>query len=187
MPEMTFVSTLFLGVLGGFYCAGICEGIVVLLNCEAYGSGKLPWTLRVRASRVPWIAAHRSWVTKRIDCIDCIDRGVCVHVCPTGIDIRKGPPYECIGCAACIDTRGEVMDTVGLPRGLVRYSTENAIEGKVAEKDIPARMFRPRIIVYGVIWWRSVRRLWWRLTCGRPSRPISCAIGVRSHVSSRVV
>jgi hypothetical protein len=40
MPEMTFVSTLFLGLLGGFHCAGICGGIVVLLNCEAYGSGE---------------------------------------------------------------------------------------------------------------------------------------------------
>lgn len=84
---------------------------------------------------------------RRGDCIDC---GVCVHVCPTGIDIRKGLQYECIGCAACIDGCNEVMDKVGLPRGLIRYSTENAIEGRVADKDIPVRMFRPRIIVYGV-------------------------------------
>ena len=85
---------------------------------------------------------------RRGDCIDC---GVCVQVCPTGIDIRKGLQYECIGCAACIDGCDDVMDKVGFPRGLIRYSTENAIEGKVAEKDILARMFRPRIIVYGVI------------------------------------
>ena len=82
---------------------------------------------------------------------DCIDCGLCVQVCPTGIDIRKGLQYECIGCAACIDGCDQVMDKVGLPRGLIRYSTENAIEGKVAEKDILRRMFRPRIIVYAVI------------------------------------
>jgi len=96
----------------------------------------------------PAAAQQQQQALKRGDCIDC---GVCVHVCPTGIDIRKGLQYECIGCAACIDGCDQVMDKVGLPRGLIRYSTENAIEGKVAEKDILRRMFRPRIIVYAVI------------------------------------
>jgi cytochrome c oxidase accessory protein FixG len=82
---------------------------------------------------------------------DCIDCGVCVHVCPTGIDIRKGMQYECIGCAACIDGCNEVMDKLSLPRGLIRYSTENAITGKIAEKDILARMVRPRILIYASI------------------------------------
>ena len=86
--------------------------------------------------------------SKRGDCIDC---GVCVHVCPTGIDIRKGMQYECIGCAACIDGCNEVMDKLSLPRGLIRYSTENAIAGKNAEKDILPRMFRPRILIYASI------------------------------------
>ena len=59
---------------------------------------------------------------------DCIDCTMCVQVCPTGIDIRNGLQYECIGCAACVDACNAVMDKVGFPRGLVRYSTENAME-----------------------------------------------------------
>ena len=57
----------------------------------------------------------------------CIDCGLCVQVCPTGIDIRKGLQYECIGCAACIDGCDQVMDKMGYPKGLIRYSTENAL------------------------------------------------------------
>jgi cytochrome c oxidase accessory protein FixG len=68
---------------------------------------------------------------------DCVDCGICVQVCPTGIDIRKGLQYECIGCAACIDGCNQVMDKVGRPRGLIRYSK--------------GRVLRPRVIVYGVI------------------------------------
>jgi polyferredoxin len=56
---------------------------------------------------------------------ECIDCGYCVQVCPTGIDIRNGTQYECIGCAACIDACNEVMDSVGYPKGLVRYDTED--------------------------------------------------------------
>ena len=56
---------------------------------------------------------------------DCIDCGICVQVCPTGIDIRDGLQYECIACAACIDACDEVMDRVELPRGLIKYSSEN--------------------------------------------------------------
>ena len=58
---------------------------------------------------------------------DCVDCGICVQVCPTGIDIRQGLQYECIGCAACIDGCDQVMDKMGYPRGLIRYSTENAL------------------------------------------------------------
>lgn len=76
---------------------------------------------------------------------DCIDCKACVLVCPTGIDIRKGLQYECIGCAACIDACDEVMDKVGYPRGLVRYSTENAIQGQ------PTHILRPRVIVYALV------------------------------------
>jgi cytochrome c oxidase accessory protein FixG len=76
---------------------------------------------------------------------DCIDCGLCVQVCPTGIDIRDGLQYECITCAACIDACDLVMDKIGKPRGLVRYTTENALEGK------PSRILRPRLIGYGVV------------------------------------
>lgn len=76
---------------------------------------------------------------------DCIDCTICVQVCPTGIDIRNGLQYECIACGACIDACNEVMDKMGYPHGLIRYSTQNAIDGK------RARIFRPRILIYGVL------------------------------------
>lgn len=82
---------------------------------------------------------------------DCVDCGLCVQVCPTGIDIRNGLQYECIGCAACIDVCDQVMDKVGLPRGLVRYSTENALEKHLTRQEIVAHIVRPRILLYTVI------------------------------------
>ncbi|CAI9681604.1 cytochrome c oxidase accessory protein CcoG [Elizabethkingia anophelis] len=59
---------------------------------------------------------------------DCIDCGQCVVVCPTGIDIRNGQQLECINCTACIDACDDVMDKVGLPKGLIRYASEDEIE-----------------------------------------------------------
>lgn len=82
---------------------------------------------------------------------DCVDCGICVQVCPTGIDIRQGMQYECIGCAACIDGCNQVMDKMGYAHGLIRYSTENAIERKYPETNIVAHVFRPRIIAYSVV------------------------------------
>jgi cytochrome c oxidase accessory protein FixG len=82
---------------------------------------------------------------------DCVDCGQCVVVCPTGIDIRNGLQYECIGCAACVDICDQVMDKVGLPRGLVRYSTENAIAKKQSKAEIISHMVRPRVLVYTAI------------------------------------
>ena len=73
---------------------------------------------------------------------DCIDCKACVQVCPTGIDIREGLQIECIACAACIDVCDQVMDKMEYPRGLIRYTTENAIQGK------PSRVLRPRIFIY---------------------------------------
>jgi cytochrome c oxidase accessory protein FixG len=55
---------------------------------------------------------------------DCIDCGFCVQVCPTGIDIRKGLQYQCISCGLCIDACNSIMDSVGYPRGLIRYDSE---------------------------------------------------------------
>jgi len=76
---------------------------------------------------------------------DCIDCTMCVQVCPTGIDIRDGLQYQCIGCAACIDACDDVMDKMGYPKGLVRYTTENAMAG------IDSRVARPRILIYGTM------------------------------------
>jgi len=76
---------------------------------------------------------------------DCIDCTMCVQVCPTGIDIRKGLQYECIACAACIDACDQIMDRMQYPRGLIRYSTQAALEGH------PGRVLRPRTLVYGTL------------------------------------
>ncbi len=81
----------------------------------------------------------------------CIDCDQCVAVCPTGIDIRNGLQYECIGCAACIDVCDQVMDKMGYPRGLIRYSTENAMAKHWSRKEILGHVFRPRIIAYTAI------------------------------------
>ena len=59
---------------------------------------------------------------------DCIDCKQCVNVCPTGIDIRNGTQLECINCTACIDECDAIMDNVGLPKGLIRYASEEEIE-----------------------------------------------------------
>ncbi|HTL26240.1 MAG TPA: cytochrome c oxidase accessory protein CcoG [Burkholderiales bacterium] len=82
---------------------------------------------------------------------DCVNCGICVQVCPTGIDIRNGLQYQCIGCAACIDGCDGVMDRVGSPRGLIRYSTQNALERKLPRQALMARAFRPRVLIYGAI------------------------------------
>ena len=76
---------------------------------------------------------------------DCINCTLCVQVCPTGIDIREGLQYECIGCSACIDVCDDVMDKMGYEKGLIRYTTPNALEGK------KTRVIRPRIMIYGAI------------------------------------
>lgn len=73
---------------------------------------------------------------------DCIDCKQCVVVCPTGIDIRNGTQLECINCTACIDACNTVMDKVGLPKGLVRYASENQIADKKPFK------FNTRMKVY---------------------------------------
>ncbi len=82
---------------------------------------------------------------------DCVDCGICVQVCPTGIDIRKGLQYECIGCAACIDACDDVMEKMNYPKGLIRYTTENALEKHWGRKEIIGHIVRPRIIIYTVI------------------------------------
>lgn len=82
---------------------------------------------------------------------DCVDCGLCVVVCPTGIDIRKGIQYECIGCGACIDACDPVMDKVGKPRGLIRYTTENALAQRFGPSEVVRHLLRPRIILYTVI------------------------------------
>jgi cytochrome c oxidase accessory protein FixG len=79
---------------------------------------------------------------------DCVDCGICVQVCPTGIDIRNGLQYECIGCGACVDGCNQVMARIGYPKGLIRYSTENALAGRYRDRDILRHLLRPRTLLY---------------------------------------
>ncbi len=87
---------------------------------------------------------------------DCVDCGICVQVCPTGIDIRKGLQYECIGCAACIDGCNQVMGKMGYPEGLIRYSSEHALEQKLDFAAMLRRVLRPRILIYTAVLWAII-------------------------------
>lgn len=82
---------------------------------------------------------------------DCVDCGLCVQVCPTGIDIREGLQYECIGCAACIDACNVVMEKTGQEKGLIRYSTDNALAHQYSRWQVWQRVLRPRTLIYGAL------------------------------------
>ena len=81
----------------------------------------------------------------------CVDCTLCVQVCPTGIDIRKGLQYECIGCGACIDVCDDVMDKMGYAHGLIRYTTQHALEQKWGKAEIIKHVARPRVLIYTAI------------------------------------
>ncbi len=76
---------------------------------------------------------------------DCVDCKMCVAVCPTGIDIRNGLQMECINCTQCIDACDSVMDKIGKPRGLIRYSSQDGLDGK------PSSILRARTLMYPVL------------------------------------
>ena len=82
---------------------------------------------------------------------DCIDCGLCVQVCPTGIDIRDGLQYQCIGCGLCVDACNTVMDKMKYPEGLIRFSTQNAVAQRWSPAQMLRRVARPRVLVYGTI------------------------------------
>lgn len=76
---------------------------------------------------------------------DCVDCSLCVQVCPTGIDIRDGMQYQCIGCALCIDACDSIMEKLNKPKGLIRYTTENELEGQ------KTHFLRPRLVGYAAM------------------------------------
>ncbi len=84
--------------------------------------------------------------TGKGDCIDCF---ACVHVCPTGIDIRNGTQLECINCTACIDACDHIMESVNMPKGLIRYTSEDHIEKKEPFKLTPR--LKGYIVVLGIL------------------------------------
>jgi cytochrome c oxidase accessory protein FixG len=86
----------------------------------------------------------------------CVDCTLCVQVCPTGIDIRQGLQYECIGCGACVDVCDKVMDKVGYERGLIKFSTQNAMDNGWSWGQTLRRIFRPRVLVYTAVLWAII-------------------------------
>ena len=81
----------------------------------------------------------------------CVDCSLCVQVCPTGIDIRNGLQYECIGCAACVDVCDTVMEKMNYPKGLIRFTTQNALAKGWDQQQMWRRVLRPRVLVYGAV------------------------------------
>jgi len=82
---------------------------------------------------------------------DCVDCSICVQVCPTGIDIRKGLQYMCIGCGACVDACNQVMDKVNYPKGLIRYTSERGIAENLSDTQVRKRLLRPRVLIYSTL------------------------------------
>ncbi|MFV1982321.1 MAG: cytochrome c oxidase accessory protein CcoG [Thiohalomonadales bacterium] len=89
---------------------------------------------------------------------DCIDCGYCVQVCPTGIDIRDGMQYECITCALCIDACDTIMEKIGYPTGLIRYSSEVIEQGK------KTKWLRLNVVGYGLVLLLIIALLAWSIT-----------------------
>ena len=86
---------------------------------------------------------------------DCIDCGYCVQVCPTGIDIRNGMQYQCTSCALCIDACNTIMTSIKFPTGLIKYSSEHALEGK------KTNLFKAKNIGYAITLIATVILLVW--------------------------
>jgi cytochrome c oxidase accessory protein FixG len=104
-----------------------------------------------RARGEPRAAQRRGADPAALGLGDCVDCGICVQACPTGIDIRDGLQYQCIGCAACIDGCNQVMERFARAPGLIRYSTTHAIERKLTREQMFRRALRPRVLVYAAV------------------------------------
>lgn len=114
--------------------------------------GRLQGVLLIRDSIVvayDWMRGEPRGKIKKNAAIeksgDCIDCKLCVHVCPTGIDIRNGTQLECVNCTACIDVCDEVMIKIGKPKGLIRYASYNSIQNGIA------KLITPRVIGYSLV------------------------------------
>ncbi|MEO8474651.1 MAG: cytochrome c oxidase accessory protein CcoG [Chryseolinea sp.] len=138
----------FTGVFYGVYAKFREQACIVV--CPY---GRLQGVLLVKESIVvayDWIRGEpRGHLKKKVpestpkgDCIDC---HLCVHVCPTGIDIRNGTQLECVNCTACIDACDDVMVKIGKPKGLIRYASYSSI------KDGVQKLFTGRVIGYSIV------------------------------------
>ena len=82
---------------------------------------------------------------------DCVDCSICVQVCPTGIDIRQGLQYMCIGCGACVDACNQVMKKITYPLGLIRYTSERGMLEKLSPQQVRRHLLRPRVLIYSAL------------------------------------
>ncbi|HYG85364.1 MAG TPA: cytochrome c oxidase accessory protein CcoG [Azospirillum sp.] len=124
-----------------FQAAMLDEESLVVTYQDWRGEGRAP------------VRKDQSWEARKAEGLgDCIDCKACVHVCPTGIDIRDGIQMDCISCGLCIDACNDVMARIGRPGDLIRYDTQAAQAAKAASRTpAPYRLVRPRTIVYTLI------------------------------------
>lgn len=128
---------------GRYMSALIDENTVAITYDFKRGEQRAKWTRHDTAAKKESAASGFKRPQQNGDCVDCYQ---CVTVCPTGIDIRDGIQMDCVNCTACIDACDEVMDKVGLARGLIRYTSQKAVEqGK-------ANWFTLRIGAYLAVW-----------------------------------
>ncbi len=141
---LVFFTLIFYGVFARFReqaCIAVCP------------YGRLQGVLLVKESIVvayDWLRGEPRGKIKRDkpnetthgDCIDC---KLCVHVCPTGIDIRNGTQLECVNCTACIDVCDEVMLKIGKPKGLIRFASYSSIKDRIQ------KIITPRVIGYSIV------------------------------------
>jgi cytochrome c oxidase accessory protein FixG len=114
-----------------------------------------------RGSRSKSLTAQQYATAGLGDCIDC---KLCVHVCPTGIDIREGLQNECISCSACIDVCNSVMTKMNYPLGLIRYTTQHSLDNQLSSAQTWKRVLRPRVVVYLTVLVSLTLLLSWSLT-----------------------
>lgn len=140
-------------ILGGFLREQVCVYMCPWPRIQAAMMDEETITVAYRDFRGEPRGKHQKRAeTAHGDCIDC---HACVNVCPTGIDIRDGQQLACITCALCIDACDDVMDKIGKPRGLIDYITLNEGEREragQAPKPVWHSIFRPRVILYTLLW-----------------------------------
>jgi cytochrome c oxidase accessory protein FixG len=134
---------------GRYMSALVDENTIAVTYDFKRGEDRAKWT-RADNEAKKQTATGSATFTRPEQKGDCVDCHQCVTVCPTGIDIRNGIQLECVNCTACIDACDEVMDKVGLDRGLVRYSSLNAVENG------RAKVFTKRIKAYLAVWFVMV-------------------------------
>jgi len=141
-----FFYALFTYVMAGFAREAVCQHMCPYSRFQGVMFDATTTSVAYDARRGEPRGARRQAVAAPAqgDCIDC---GICVQVCPTGIDIRDGLQYQCINCGLCADACDDVMEKTGAPQGLIRFASERELAGK----PLPPLSRRPRVAIYGAL------------------------------------